>query len=179
MKVIPHVSMVLFAVLFAAFFTTVTSAADIRTDYNHKVNFEQFHSYCWGNVQTTDPLWVPRIKEAVNKALQAKGWQEAPSGCDVTVMAVGAAHDQKEYQTFYDNLGGGWGWGGWGGGTGLSTTSVENTRVGTLVIDMYQANDKKLIWRGTSSDTLSNKAQNNIKDLDKNVDKMFKNFPPK
>ena len=178
MKVIRQVSMGLFAVLFAALFATVVSAADIHTDYNRNVNFEQFHSYCWGKVQTTDPLWVPRIKEAVNQVLMAKGWQEVPSGCDVTVMAVGSTHDQRQYQTFYNNLGGGWGWGGWGG-TGISTTSVENTRVGTLVVDLYKSADKQLIWRGSSSDTLSNKTQNNIKDLNKDVDKMFKNFPPK
>ncbi len=90
-------------------------------------------------------------------------------------MAVGAAKSQQEYQTFYDGLGGGWGWGGFGD---MSTTTVQNYRVGTLVIDMYDGNSKHLIWRGVSSDTLSNNSQHNEKDLDKAVDKMFKKFPP-
>jgi hypothetical protein len=50
--------------------------------------------------------------------------------------------------------------------------------VGTLVVDLFDANAKKLIWRGSSSDTLSNKADKNIKDLDKGVQKMFEHFPP-
>jgi len=55
---------------------------------------------------------------------------------------------------------------------------VENYKVGTLVVDMYDAKNK-LIWRGTASDTLSNKLQKNEKNLDKSVDKMFKNFRPR
>jgi Domain of unknown function (DUF4136) len=51
--------------------------------------------------------------------------------------------------------------------------------VGTLVVDMYDAGNKQLIWRGTSTDTLSNNIEHNEKNLDKAVDKMFKKFPPK
>jgi hypothetical protein len=50
--------------------------------------------------------------------------------------------------------------------------------VGTLVIDLFDANTKTLIWRGSSSDTLSNKSGTNIKNLDKGVQKMFEHFPP-
>jgi hypothetical protein len=60
-----------------------------------------------------------------------------------------------------------------------ATTTVENYRVGTLVVDMYDAQNKRLVWRGTSTDTLSDKPENNEKKLDKAVDKMFKDFPPK
>lgn len=36
-------------------------------------------------------------------------------------------------------MGGGWGWRrGWGGGMGDSTTTVENTPVGTLVVDVVR-----------------------------------------
>jgi hypothetical protein len=180
MKAIKNIGPVLLAILFAAFFVRVAPAGDVHTDYNHQINFEQFHTYSWGHVQTSDPLWVPRIKEAVNQALTAKGWQEVQSGGDVTVMAVGSAKNQQEYQTFYNGLGPGWGWRGWGGmGMGYSTTTVANTKVGTLVVDLYESANKQLVWRGTSSDTLSNKSEKNVKDLDKDVDKMFKKFPPK
>jgi hypothetical protein len=32
---------------------------------------------------------------------------------------------------------------------------LENYEVGTLVVDLFDANSKKLIWRGSASDTLS------------------------
>jgi len=50
--------------------------------------------------------------------------------------------------------------------------------VGTLVVDLFDAKTKQLVWRGNSSDTLSNNSNKNIQNLDKDVAKMFKQFPP-
>jgi hypothetical protein len=61
----------------------------------------------------------------------------------------------------------------------MATTTVENYKEGTLVVDMFDANTKKLLWRGNATDTLSDKSDKNIKKLDKSVEKMFKDFPPK
>ena len=69
-------------------------------------------------------------------------------------------------------------WRGFGGGIGESTTTTETYTVGTLVIDLFDSSTKQLIWRGSSSDTLSKNSNKNIKNLDKDVEKMFKNFPP-
>jgi Domain of unknown function (DUF4136) len=44
---------------------------------------------------------------------------------------------------------------------------------------MYDAQTKRLIWRGVATKTLSNKPRNNEKALEKAVEKMFKDFPPK
>ena len=56
---------------------------------------------------------------------------------------------------------------------------TENTyKVGTLILDLFDTKTKKLLWRGTSSDTLSNNSNKNIKNLDKGAEKMFKHFPP-
>jgi hypothetical protein len=46
------------------------------------------------------------------------------------------------------------------------------------VVDLFDGKTKKLIWRGSSSDTLSNNSEKNIKNLDKAVHKMFQHFPP-
>jgi len=44
---------------------------------------------------------------------------------------------------------------------------------------MFDSSTKELLWRGSASNTLSNKSNTNIKNLDKGVQKMFKNYPPK
>jgi len=62
---------------------------------------------------------------------------------------------------------------------GETTTQVENYKVGTLVVSMFNGNSKQLIWRGASSSDLSGNPDKNTKKLDKDVQKMFKNFPPK
>ncbi len=153
--------------------------ASVNTDYDKNANFAKFHSYSWIDVKAGDPLWVDRIKSAVDSQLSAKGWQKMPSGGDASISAFGSTKNQQTLNTFYDGLGGGWGWRrGWGGGMSESTTTVENTPVGTLVVDVFDSGTKKLVWRGTASDTLSNKPDKNDKKLDKDVADMFKKFPP-
>ena len=129
-------------------------------------------------MSTRDPLMVDRIKSAVKAALEAKGWTEVPSGGDTALVTVETTHDQKTLDTFYNGFGGGWRWRGFGG-FGEATTTAETYEVGTLVVDIFDANSKKLIWRGSASDTLSNNSGKNIKELDKGVSKMFNHFPPR
>jgi Domain of unknown function (DUF4136) len=158
---------------------SVLFARQVKTDYDHNANFGQYKTYSWEKVQTKDQLLVDRIKSAVNAALAAKGWTEVPSGGDAEIFAVETTQDQQTMDTFYNGFGGGGGrrFGGFGG-FGYATTNVETYKVGTLVIDLFDAKTEKLIWRSSSSDTLSDKADKNTKKLDKGVQKMFKHFPP-
>ena len=50
--------------------------------------------------------------------------------------------------------------------------------VGTLVVDIFDAKSKSLIFRGTASDEISEKLEKNQKKLAKASEKMFKDFPP-
>jgi hypothetical protein len=154
---------------------TASFAQQVKTDYDRNTDFGQYKTYSWEKVQTKDPLWVDRIKEAVNATLTAKGWTPVASGGDVSVVAIEMTKNQQSLDTFYDGFGGGWRW---GGGFGDSTTTVDTYKVGTLVVDLFDSKSKALVWRGSSSDTLSDKSDKNIKNLDKGVQKMFEHFPP-
>ena len=160
-------------------FAGKASAQQVKTDYDRNANFAQYKTYSWEHVKTQDPLDVDRIKSAVNTALAAKGWTQVDSGGDVCINAVEITREQQTLNTFYNGFGGGWGWRRFGGGGfGDATTTTETYKVGTVVVDLFDSKTKQLIWRGSESDTLSNKSEKNIKNLDKGVDKMFKNFPP-
>ena len=152
-------------------------AEQVKTDWDRSANFGQYRTYSWERVSTRDPLMVDRIKSAVNAVLASKGWTEVPSGADAAVVAIETTHNQQTLDTFYDGFGGGWGWRGFGG-FGDATTTVETYKVGTLVVDIFDANKKKLIWRGSASDALSNNSTKNIKNIGKSVNKMFGHFPP-
>ena len=156
---------------------TASFAQQVKTDYDREANFSQYKTYSWEKVQTQDSLWVDRIKEAVNTDLAAKGWIPVQSGGDISVVAIATTQNQQTLDTFYDGFGGGWRWRGFGG-FGDSTTTVETYKVGTLVVDLFDPKTKKLIWRGSASDALSNKSDRNIRNLDKGVQKMFDHFPP-
>lgn len=155
-------------------FAGASFAQQVKTDYDRSANFSQYKTYSWEKVQTQDQLWVDRIKEAVNAALTAKGLTPVESGGDISIVAIEMTKNQQNLNTFYDGFGGGWRWGGFG----EATTTVDNYKVGTLVVDLFDAHTKTLLWRGSSSDTLSDKSDKNIKNLDKGVQKMFDHFPP-
>jgi hypothetical protein len=150
-------------------------AQSVTVDYDHNANFERYHTYFWLKVKTSNPLWKQRIQDAVDNELQKKGWQKVDTGGDVALTAVGSADTDNEYVTFYNNLGDGW----WWSGFGTATTETVTYEVGTLVLDVYDAQTKRLIWRGVATKTLSKKPEKNEKALEKAVEKMFKNFPPK
>ena len=155
---------------------TAVFGQHVKTDYDRTTDFSQYKTYSWEKAQTQNALWVDRIKSAVDSDLAAKGWTEVPSGGEVALVAIEMTRNQRTLNTFYDGFGGGWRW---GGGFGDATTTVDTYKVGTLVVDLFDAKTKKLIWRGSASDTLSDKSDKNIKDLDKGVQKMFDHFPPK
>ncbi len=165
-----------------AILAATASLAEVKTDYDRTAEFSRYKTYSWGKVHTQNPLLVDRIKEAVASALAAKSWTEMESGGDVSIMAMEMTEDQRTLNTYYDNFGGGWGWRRWGGGFGngfgTSTTTEETYKVGTLVVDLFDTNAKKLIWRGSASDTLSDKSDKNIKKLNSDVQRMFEHFPP-
>ena len=155
--------------------TTAVFADHVAIDYDHGANFQQVKTYSWSRVHTANSIWDQRVKDAIDKQLAAKGWTQVPSGGDVSLVAIEKISVQQQYDTFYD------GFGGWRrfGGFGESTTTVDNYKVGTLIVSMFNGNSKQLIWRGTSSSDLSGNPEKNAKNLDKDVRKMFKKFPPR
>jgi hypothetical protein len=166
---------VITSIMFAGMLLT---AQDVKKDYDHSFDFSQLHTFAvkigtsWGN-----PLTEGRAKTAVTDALVKRGWTAAAdeASADALVVIHGATQDKKSLNTFYS--GGGWGGYGWGG-MGTSTTTVSDYQVGTMVVDIFDAKNKKLVFRGTAQDEVSDKPDKNTKKIDKAAEKMFKDFPP-
>jgi len=149
--------------------------AEINVDYNHSADFGSLKTYSWLKADAGNPLWADRIREAVDRELTAKGLTMQPNGGDMAVAAFGRTKEELTYNTFYDTLGGGWFWHGFGT---TATTTVQQTPVGTLTVDLFDGNSKKLIWRGVATKTLSEKPEKNEKKLNDAVGGLFKKFPP-
>jgi hypothetical protein len=160
--------------LFVMALTAAVFADQVKVDYDHGANFNQVKTYSWSKVHTANSIWDNRVKNAVDKELAAKGWTQVPSGGAVALVAIEKTSVQQQYDTFYNNFGGRR-----FGGFGDSTTTVDNYKVGTLMVSMFDGNSKQLMWRGTSSSDLSGNPDKNAKKLDKDVEKMFKKFPPR
>jgi Domain of unknown function (DUF4136) len=46
-----------------------------------------------------------------------------------------------------------------------------------MIVDLYDAKTKSLVWRGLAQDTLSNNGNKNSQLVAKAVQKMFKQYP--
>src|SRR5437879_1626473 len=134
--------------------TAAAFGQEVRTDYDHHADFSNYKTYSWAKVETSNSIWDSRVKDDVDKELQARGLTQVPSGGDISLVAVATTREKPTLETYYTGGFGGWGWRGFGG-DGMATTTVENYKEGTLVLDMFDANTKKLLWRGNSTDTLS------------------------
>jgi hypothetical protein len=156
-------------------------AQDVKTDYDKDANFAGLKTFAvkvgtsWNN-----PLSEKRVVGEIEQTLTEKGWTKADSAkADALVVIHGATEKEKTLNTFYSGGYGGYGWRGWGGGgMGSATTTTSEYLVGTLVVDIFDAKSKQLVFRGTATDELSDKPEKNQKKLAKASDKMFKDFPP-
>src|SRR5713101_4334176 len=161
----------------ALFSTACGYSIKTSTDYDHNVTFSNYHSFFMmkGN-SSGNSLMDQRAADDVESALTSKGWMEVPEGQGQAAVVVHAATKTKHtYETMYD------GWGAWGwrrGGFGGATTFVNDYKVGTLVVDIFDAKTKQAIWHGTASDALSDNAKSNAQATEQAIDKMFSSFPP-
>jgi len=150
-------------------------------DYDREADFSQVSSFSWTgqrNPEVND-LVHNRIMGALRSQLKAKGLSEVDSNPDVFVTYYGDDNERTVIDTNHYGYGYGAGWG-WGGGMGMgsSTTTVRTYKEGTIVVDIYGAGDKQLIWRGTVTGTISDNPQKNEKNIVKGIAKMFEKYPP-
>ena len=152
-----------------------TWAQDVKVDYDKAANFGAIKTFSiklgttWGN-----EIQQKRVLDEFTQALQEKGWKLETAGkADAEVMVHGASQTKHTLNTYYSGMGG-YRW----GGMGTATTTDTEYRVGTLLVDIFDAKGKTLLWRGIAQDELSDKTDKNIKKLGKASDKLFKDFPP-
>jgi hypothetical protein len=144
--------------VFAALLSTAVLAGHVTVNYDHATNFGHVKTYSWSQLETPNSIWDGRLKDAIRLELAVKGWTEVPSGGDVALVAVERTSS--------------WRWEGFG------TPTAASGEVGTLVVSMFDGKSN-LIWRGKVSSDLSSDPDKNTKKLYKDVQKMFKNFPPR
>lgn len=149
-------------------------AQNVNVDWDHKItDFSKYKTYSWLKPvhPTPNPLMDQRIVEDVDSQLAAKGMQKVDQNADMQVTYQAGLRQEKSATVY--GMGGGWRL---GGGMGQIQQNIEN--VGTLVVDLVDAKENQLVWRGVASDALSDKSEKNAKKLQKAIEKMFKKYPP-
>jgi len=152
------------------------TAQDVTTDFDKSIDFSHYKTFA-AQIKTSwaSPFAEKRALEEIVNTLTAKGWQQADeASADAVVMINGASQTKRDVNTFYS--GGGYRW---YGGAGMATTTVNEFKVGSMIVDIFDAKTKNLLWRGIGTDELSDSADKNQKKIVNATKKMFKNFPPK
>ena len=148
---------------------SVAHAQKVTTDSDPAAPFAKYKTYAWtAGTPSPNPLGEQRIHTAVDAQLAVKGMTLAEGNPDVFVATHVLTQEQK--QIVADGFGP-WGFGGFG------TATVQTYVQGTLIVDVYDAVTKKMVWRGVATGTASDKPSKNTSKIDKALAKMFERYP--
>jgi hypothetical protein len=156
---------------------SLAPAQDVTTNSMPGTDFTKYHTYKWVTVEgATYPNQIldAQIKQSIDGQLAAKGLTKTDGEKADLLIGYQASIDQEKQWNAYST--GGMRWGG-----GMATAQQSTISTGTLVLDMYDPASKQLVWSGRASKTLDPSAnqQKHQKNLDKAMQKLLKNFPPK
>jgi len=173
-------SRILAVAVLSVLISTFAYAQKTNIDWDRTANFSDYHTYMWEkSPHPAKGFWDQRIVDAIDQQLAKKGFKKVDSDPDAWVVYSNSIHEQKETVGTGYNYGPGWGWGGWGAAPSSVVYNTWVTKEGTLVVDIADARQKQLLWRGSVTNTISDNSDKNIKNLDKAVAKLFKGYPPK
>jgi hypothetical protein len=176
MRITMRLSLLAASVLMAA----SVYGQDVHYNYARGTDFTAYKTYQWVDIPADavgDQLIEQSIRLAVGEQLAQKGLAEVKQNGDLFVGYRVGVNLEKGV-----NLSGGGGpgftgpWDSWGSLHGETSTIP----VGMLMVDVYDATEKRLIWRGDVSKIIDLKRdpEKNYRELQKALAKLFKNYPP-
>ncbi len=157
----------------------VTSAAaqDVSWDFAKGTDFTRLRTYAWTTGHPlADQMNHQRIVHAIEAQLAAKGFTKVDPGEHPDALVAYYAGFEKNLAL--NELGSGWG-GPHFGGTWTNRARVEAIVVGSLIVDIIDANARTIVWRGTVSKDIDvhAKPKDRDKQVNKAVEKLFKHYP--
>lgn len=164
--------------------------SNVYIDYDKHADFTNDQTYAWKEgTPTKNPLMDRRIITAIDEQLIGKEFRKVDTNPDMVVSYHAATTKEVSYTTssmgYGYGPGGGTTYGRYGGGLGLwgaglsSGTATPVTVVkGTLVVDIFDAEKKSLLWRGTANDTVHADPEKVEDQIHTATTEMFAKFPP-
>ncbi len=179
---------VLLTILLLSLVALPAAAQTVHVDYDKSVDFDSLRSFAWAETPETSirgesPLTHSRIKNAIEHHLAEAGLVEDAEQPDIYVTYHTSSREEVTYHTssFGAGYGGGWDYDPYWGGRGMSTsTTTANTyERGTLIIDLWDAKSKEMVFRGSASAVVSPNPDKEEKQIYKAIKKMVKEFDKK
>ena len=172
--------------IFAILFFTGCSTIKVETDYDPGFSFNNVSTYAIAHKSREDAntLTDERIINAIHTQFEAKGYTKAKrSDADLLVVFHTDVKNKTRIVQDYQYVGISpyrYGYG-YGGMTAVPTTRAYNYDEGKLLIDILNAKDKKIIWRGIATDSLKSydTPQERTQYINKVMESIFKTLPSK
>jgi hypothetical protein len=165
----------------------VYSDADPTVDWTKYKTFE-YYGWAEESDKIMNSLDRDRIEKAFGEEFKARGLEYVEKGGDMIVTLFIVVEQKKGATATTTHMGGAYGgyYGGYygygpgfGWGGGHSTTNIQeyDYAVGTLVCDVFDAKDEKLMWEGIGTKTLDEDPQSRDKNIPKAVKALMSKFP--
>jgi hypothetical protein len=164
-------------------------AAKPQIQWDPEYDFEGAQTFQWRTTEQatlaqSNPFLHSHIMNAIEYQLTSKGLTEVQSNPDIYVTYHASMQSDTRLQS--DSFGygaGGYGMGGWGyygygrAGPVTTTTRVIEVQSGTLIVDVIDAAENSLVWRGVADDiNISSDPEKMQKNADKAIEKMVKQY---
>ena len=158
-------------------------AQKIKVEYDKNLDFSRFKTFAWGHHDAVSrPTLALAIAGAIEEELTRRGLRKVESNPDVFIQMYGSVDTDMSVSysnPLYSGMGGipsfDSGFVMWGYMPG-GTTAVTIHK-GQLVVDVIDASQKKLAWRGMATEKLSDKKEKLVKQVNTAVEKMFQQYP--
>jgi Domain of unknown function (DUF4136) len=177
--------------LAALLIVSSASAQQAYVDFDKETDFTIYKTFTWvksdEDLSETSPLWHERVRNGITERMVEGGMTEATGDEIPDVYVTYYASQSQTTRVVTDHMGYGYGgsyggvygsrYGRYGGPTmsmGTSTSRVITYDKGTLVIDIWDAEKKEMVWRGSTTDTISDNPKKMEKRLKKMLDKLIK-----
>ena len=159
---------------------TACQTVQVESDYDETVDFARYQTFDWlpqprnapHNDQINDIL-DNRIKRAIEAELVTDGYQKNQRGRPDLYVVYHAATRRQIDRTYFER----WGYNRRGQLRRRGAVRVESYKEGTLIIDLVDAEQRELVWRGTATGAVSDLKQTDKK-LFGAVERIFEEFPP-
>ena len=162
------------------------SAVTVNSDWSPSADFGAFETFGWlpdarddGAAPASDPIVDERIRTSIESELLNRGMRKVSEGADLMVGYQITSRTNVSYRTTGTTWGRA-GWGGWGGGVTTMRTVPVYSQAGTLLIRLYESQDKSLVWHGSGQTDLRHitNTRERQERIDELVRRTLRDFPP-
>jgi hypothetical protein len=159
------------------------AAQKVYVDYDTYADFDSYKSFAWVDTNTTSlkmdyPEVDSMIKNNIEYYMVKGGMVEDLNDPDLYVTYHASSNNQTQLMTstFGYGYGAGWAWGPYWGPRMTSGTMATEFKKGTMIIDIWYAQKKEALFRGTITNVYVNDPLKVIKKIDDGIDKVVKKF---